>query len=306
MELIRHTVPFAAQEVLSLWAQTFGAAEAELERPQVDGSETKENLDILYTGRKDGVLMGTIHATIPRMAPTLCGLSGMCVIPESRGTGLGRILFTKILEEIDGQGVEAAFLGTSNPVAAKLYHSLGFSFLPGSNVMVRYKNGDTVDFTKSVYGPKPEKVTILPGSPAMRIPMIPLVLHRGKQKLLDCNAGLFSSSEVTQVSCMGLYPKYTALDGFWGAVSEAGVLGAMASVQKTELGNRADFFCCDSFCETVGQLLDACRQSCGDIYLQLAETDTEKRRIAEQLGFRAAEKKPLVLGQFTLQSVIYK
>jgi len=304
MELTRYTSPCDCSAALQLWEQTFGAAEAALEAPQLDGSECGHNLDILYVATEGNTLLGTIHATIPHRCPTLAGLSGMCTAPAARGTGLGRILFTKILEEIDNLGVETAYLGTGNPIAAKLYHSLGFSFLPGSNVMVRYKCGDTVDFTRRIFGPAPTQVQILPGDPSMRIPLIPLVLHRGSLKVLDRNTGLMSSREMLQRSCMGLYPKYAALPGFWSAVGEAGTLGAVASIAKNE-EMVADFFCCDSFTDTVPQLLDTCCEH-GATCLHIADYDDQKRAIVQALGYRPCEPTAIQIGAFTLPATVYR
>lgn len=305
MELIRYTSPCDCAAVLRLWEATFGAAEAALEAPQLDGSEQAHNLDILYVAVEGDKLLGTIHATVPRGCPSVAGLSGMCTVPESRGLGLGRILFTKILEEIDRLGVETAYLGTGNPVAAKLYHSLGFSFLPGSNVMVRYKHGDTVDFTQRIFGPTPTGITIRPGNPALRIPLIPLVLHRGKFKVLDRNTGLMSSREMLQASCMGLYPKYAALPGFWGAVSDTGVLGAVASIGPGENGETvADLFCCDSFAHTAAALLDTCAQA-GATCLHIADYDTEKQALVQGLGYRPCGPTAIKVGPFTLPATVY-
>ena len=305
MELIRYTSPCDCSAALALWADTFGPAEAALEAPQLDGSECEHNLDILYLATEGDTLLGTIHATIPQSFPTVAGLSGMCTVPQSRGTGLGRILFTKILEEIDSLGVQTAYLGTGNPIAAKLYHSLGFSFLPGSNVMVRYKSGDTVDFTRRVFEPAPTTVDILPGSPAMRIPLIPLVLHRGRLKVLDRNTGLMSSREMLQPSCMGLYPKYAALPGFWGAVSETGVLGAVASIAPAEGDMVADFFCCDSFAHTAAALLDTCTQA-GATCLHIADHDEAKQTLVRQLGYRPCGPTAIQTGAFTLPATVYR
>lgn len=304
MELTRYTSPCDCSAALQLWADTFGAAEAALEAPQLDGSECGHNLDILYVATEGDTLLGTIHATIPHGCPTLAGLSGMCTAPAARGTGLGRILFTKILEEIDSLGVETAYLGTGNPIASKLYHSLGFSFLPGSNVMVRYKCGDTVDFTRRFFAPAPTQVQILPGNPGMRIPLIPLVLHRGSLTVLDGNTGLMSSRLLTQTSCMGLYPRYAALPGFWGAVSETGTLGAVASIAENE-EMVADFFCCDSFADTVPQLLDACFRA-GATCLHIADLDEHKVAIVQKLGFRPCEPTAIQVGAFTLPATVYR
>lgn len=306
MELTRYTSPCDCGAALRLWEDTFGAAEAALEAPQLDGSENAHNLDILYLATEGDTLLGTIHATIPHNCPTIAGLSGMCTVPAARGTGLGRILFTKILEEIDSLGVEVSYLGTGNPIAAKLYHSLGFSFLPGSNVMVRYKRGDTVDFTHRVFDPTPTDVQLTPGSPALRIPLIPLVLHRGSLKVLDRNAGLMSSREMLQASCMGLYPKYAALPGFWGAVSGSGVLGAIASIAPADSGETvADFFCCDSFADTVPALLDTCRIH-GASCLHIADHDTVKQSLVRKLGYRPCEATTIRIGAFTLPATVYR
>jgi GNAT superfamily N-acetyltransferase len=173
MELIRRTVPYDATAALKLLEDTFGYEEVVVEGPQLLGKEVAVNTDLVWEAWEDEKLLGTIHATIPKSFPTICGLSAMATHPSARGKGLGRILFAKIIEEYESQGVTAAFLGTSNPIAAKLYHSLGFSFLPGSHVMVRYAKGDTVDFVREYYAPVRESCRILKDDSAIRIPLIP-------------------------------------------------------------------------------------------------------------------------------------
>lgn len=310
MKLTRYIAPFDCKDVLQLWGEIFGEAEAALEKPQIDGSEISENLDIVYVATEGNALLGAIHATIPHICPSMCGLSGMCTTKASRGKGLGKILFTKILEEIDQRGVETTFLGTGNPIASKLYHSLGFSFLPGSYVMVRYSKGDTVDFTRRNYNSVPKVISVVSDTPSMRIPLIPLVLHRGQYKLLDYNTKILSSEEMVQLSCMGLYPRYAALQKqgghFWGATNENGVLGAVASAAVTEQGIRADFFCCDSFSIAIPELLDKCGRTLGTFYLHLAKMDTEKRLLAESMGFKVEAESDLQIGSYSLPGLIYQ
>ena len=309
MELLRFESPFACREVLNLWEEIFGREEALLETPQVDGTEIADNLDIVYTAVENGQLLGTIHGTIPRAVPAICGLSAMCTTPAARGKGVGRILFTKIVEEMEAQGVQTMFLGTGNPIAAKLYHSLGFSYLPGSHVMVRFRQGDQVDFTRE-YFRKPERIRIVPGSAALRIPIIPLVLHEGASLILDCNTGLVDCRTMAQNRCMSLYPQYMTLaergGAFWAAVSEQGIPGAMASVLPTELGFRADFFGCENYLPALPQLLEACRQKFGSVYLQIAEQNPKKIRMAEELGFRPDGAAELELGPVWLPCRIFR
>lgn len=286
MELIRHIAPYDAAAGLKLLEETFGMEEVLLEAPQLTGKEAEVNRDIVIEAWDNDALVGMIHATIPLGCPDICGLSAMVTAPSQRGKGLGRILFAKILEQIDAQGVTTAFLGTSNPIAAKLYHSLGFSFLPGSHVMVRYLQGDTVDFCREYYAAVCDSIHILKDSSAIRIPLIPLVVMGGNTQVLDVNTGLFHRDFLTQRSCMGLYPRYDGLlargGHFYGAVDSRGILGAVLSTMPTEQGIRADFFCCDGFESILPQLLE----SCGDkVYLQIAECDTKKQELAEKLGF---------------------
>lgn len=289
IQLIRRCAPYDATAALNLLEDTFGMDEVLLESPQLRGQEVSVNQDIVWEAWDGDLLAGTIHATIPLGCPHICGLSAMATHPSVRGKGLGRILFTKILEEIDGQGVTTAFLGTSNPVAAKLYHSLGFSFLPGSHVMVRYLNGDTLDFSKKYYAPVCTKFEIQKDTSSIRIPLIPLTAIGSKTKVLDVNTGLFHRDFVTQRSCMGLYPRYDKLleqgGHFYAAFDKQGTLGAMLSTIPTQLGVRADFFCCDGFEGLLPKLLGACESG---VYLQIAECDEEKQKLAKELGFSPA------------------
>jgi len=286
MELFRRTAPYDASAALKLLENTFGMEEVLVEAPQLDGREIAANKDIVWEAWGDDQLLGTIHATIPLNCPRICGLSAMATAPAARGKGLGRILFAKILEEVDSLGVKAAFLGTSNPIAAKLYRSFGFSFIPGSHIMVRYSQGDTVDFFRENYAPVCKDFQILKDDSAIRIPLIPLVAIGGNTKVLDVNTGLFHPDFVTQRSCMGLYPRYNALlakgGHFYAAVDSKGVLGAMVSTMPTKQGTQADFFCCQGFENTLSRLLETVNEK---ICLQIAECDEKKQDLAKSLGF---------------------
>lgn len=295
MELFRRVVPYDASAALKLLEDTFGYEEVLVEAPQLMGKEASVNRDIVWEAWEGDQLQGTIHATIPLDCPTICGLSAMATHPSARGKGLGRILFAKIIEEFESQGVTTAFLGTSNPIAAKLYHSLGFSFLSGSHVMVRYHRGDTVDFCREHYAPVRDDCRILKDDSAIRIPMIPLTLLGGNTKVLDANNGLFHRDFVTQRSCMGLYSRYDKLlkDGghFYAAMDKQGSLGAILSTMPAEAGLRADFYCCDGFEGLLPKLLAACEDK---VYLQIAECDEKKQELAQRLGFSPIGKAELL------------
>lgn len=308
MELIRRTVPYNVEAALKLLEDTFGHDEVVVEAPQLMGKEVAVNKDIVWEAWEGDQLLGTIHATIPLGCPAICGLSAMATHPSVRGKGLGRILFAKIIEEFERQGVTTAFLGTSNPVAAKLYRSLGFSFIPGSHVMVRYHEGDTVDFCRKHFLPVRKDCRILKDDSAIRIPMIPLVALGANTRVLDVNTGLFHRDFVTQRSCMGLYPRYDTLlkqrGHFYAAVDDNGIVGAILSTMPTEAGIRADFLCCDGFEGLLPKLLEACEEA---VYLQVAECDRKKQLMAEKLGFSpAGDPQILRCGEVYLPFRIYK
>lgn len=291
MEIIRNTPPFAYERPLELLASVFGAEEAALEKPQCDGTEAEFNRDIVYTAEETVKTLGTVHITVPKAVPELAGFSGMCVDPSARGTGIGRLLFEKSVEEADGGGVQAAFLGTNNPKAANLYSSFGFSYMPGSYVMTRFRGTDAVSFFTAYREPCCD-ITVKPLDAAARIPLIPLFLNEGPGYLFDSNTGIFNPRYVTQRSCMGLFPKYLAVVSQGGkvfqAVSSDGFVGSILS--EASRGGRvtADFFCCEGFASHAGEMIRACQDAYGDPDFVISAADTGKRGLLEACGLRKA------------------
>ena len=284
MKLIRYTSPYDSKETLDLIEEIFGKDERELETPQLSGAEAKYNEDIVYLAKDGDTTLGMIHATLPKALPHIAGVSAMCTTEAARGKGIGKLLFKNIVEEMDTLGVKTSFLGTGNPIAAKLYSGFGFSYLPGSHVMVRMTEGGYVDFTRDYFGKTEGKITVTEGDASMRIPIIPLVLNRGDQIILDANTHLVSSAIFTQSFCMSLYPRYVRLarDGgyFFGAKDERGVLGAMASVAKDSFGEmRADFFTVSSFESCVPDLIYTLKEKCDNFYVEVADSDESKLRL---------------------------
>lgn len=310
MEIRRYEAPFDCEDVVRLWAKIFGQDEALLEKPQVDGSESTCNRDVVYAAYDKENLVGAIHATFPKDNPDMCGFSGMCTHPSVRGTGLGRILFEKIVEEADREGAEYAFLGTGNPIAAKLYHSYGFSFLPGTKVMARFRNGDWVDMDRKFFVNRPEKVRILEETPSLRIPMISFILYRGPHFLMDRNTGIFNSDYVTQFSCMGLYPRYAKLSdrgGCWRVALDAdtSMPGALLSMESVGERKCADFFYTEGFREAAEELLDTVSKE-KEVFFIISERDTEKQKLLLQKEYREAGRSEEKVGEFSIPCVRYE
>jgi predicted N-acetyltransferase YhbS len=281
--------PGTCKEALALLTRVFGAEEVELEERQLGGYETAYNTDILFTAKEDGVMIGTIYLTIPKSFPRIGGASGMCTAPEARGRGAGKELFRMMVEAFDRLGVETAFLGTSNPFAARLYSEFGFSFITGSNVMARRTGKPLYDFYKTFY--EPSAVTYQRGNASFRIPMIPLVLMRGRDMLMDANTGIFSSVSITQYSCMGLFPRYLELEkkggAFFGARLASGALCAMASVMPAPQGYLMDAFAFPGFESEIPNLLTLCDELYPDNTAVIADVDTAKAEMFKMLGYHA-------------------
>lgn len=269
------------------WLETvFGAGERLLETPQLTGQEVAYNRDVVILAKEEGRLLGAIHGTIPHHDPHLAGLSAMFTTPEARGTGLGRKLFGQMVEALEKMGVTAMVLGTSNPVAEKLYASFGFRYLYGSGVMARFAGGAVADFNRARFDTPKGVISIEEGSPKMRIPIVPLTLSRLKYRVYDMNLGLINPELKTQPSCMGLFPKYLALaeDGghYWSAYDEAGALGAVATVTK---GGCFDGFAYPGWEPSLLEMFHIGKGT----HMLIADADEEKASLAKRLGLQKAD-----------------
>jgi len=311
MKINRYEYPFACGEVLTMWKEVFGEWEALMEKKQIDGSEDAFNRDTVWTAEEDGHLLGVVHATVPRRTPALCGISGVCTAPEARGRGVGKLLFARMMEELDARGVQTCFLGTGNPVAAKMYAHAGFTYLPGTSVMIRCRGEHFFDFRRRNYGADTgRKLRVEAGSPALRIPVIPLLTYPANPLVMDVNTDLLNCSRFSQSSCMSLYPRYLALTekggAYFAAVEENGMPLGMASVLPTGYGMRTDFFTCTGAESAAPGLIEACESFAGETVLQLSAEDKEKCRIAEGMGYRAAEEVYYSLGAAQIPMRLYR
>jgi GNAT superfamily N-acetyltransferase len=317
MKITKYEAPFNAEKMLNRLAEIFGEDERALEAPQLLGKETENNLDVVLLAEDEsGALLGAIHATIPKREPKIAALSAMFTVKEARGAGLGRILFGKIVEEIDALGVKISFLGTSNIVAEKLYASCGYRYLYGTGVMIRTKEGGPCDFFRERYGKTPEKITAAELTPSMRIPIIPLISSRLDFLVYDANTGLANPSFLTEPSCMGLYPKYSSLkerggDAFF-ALDERGVLGAIASALKTESGEYSfDFFSAPTFMNAAPLLLErierfARENGKANLIAKVAKGDAFKEELIKSLGFSKDGETEIMLGGVYMKAETYR
>ena len=233
-------------EAKAIWTACFGIELLGELRPQLAGSETAFNEDVVYLGLDEGRVAATCHLTCSRTIGW-AGLGEVATAPAFRGRGYAHTVCQAALDDFDRGAGEAVWLGTVNPAAASVYASLGFSYLPDTSVMRRLRP----DFSPTTFAWRwidADGLRIVPGSAAFRIPMIPLLTSKMGIETLDTNVGLVGTEYRPQHSCMGLYPKYDALKekgGCWSALvnGRGAVLGLASGLPNADGTRRICGFC---------------------------------------------------------------
>lgn len=197
-------------QLLDLWQNIF-RTDYEPFRSILAGEERRDNRDVLYLAMKGGRIVGTCHLTMALANPELGGLGEVGTVPEFRGIGIASTLCARALDDFRIAGGKALFLGTGNPAAALIYRRLGWHKLAGANVMVFLTKGESPE--EFLYGNFSERsaIKVAAGTPADRIPIIPLIVTPHDWQVMDANLDIFSTRYVIQRSCMGLYPRYASL-----------------------------------------------------------------------------------------------
>ena len=321
MDFTRINVPLPEgliQELTVFWEEIFENSYEDF-KPIFAGNEIEDNEDILYLMRQGEDVAGTSHLTVGKAAPRLGGLGEVATPPAFRRQGIAAQLCEATLDDFRRQGGEAFFLGTGNPAAARIYYRLGWRKLAGANVMALIVSGKSpeaflVDYFREAEG----QISIVPGTSAQRIPMIPLIVCPHDWQVLDANAGIFSTRYAVQSSCMGLYPKYDVLiqqqSGAWfGAGADSGHLIGLATARLDESGVcHVDGFthqrCLDAWGDLMQVAMDwgadrGATEWCGTLSVE----DEDKRSLFEALGFdMAGAGEAFGLGERHVPSVLLK
>ncbi len=294
MQISRHLLPeddAVTRPVQDLWRKCFGEGEVTETRGQFAGEETDVDDDILYVLSVDGRLASCCHIT-RRKGTGMGGLGCVATVSEFRGRGLSREICSYALRDFDESGGDVIWLGTSNPVAANLYHSLGFSFLPGTQVMRRMREGLTdTRFLDGFF--KGSTTCVKRGSAAFRIPMIPLMTSRLGFAVMDCVAGFCGSENIVECSCMGLFPAYESIrtsNGDWCCLDCGdGRIGGLGSWKTLSNGvAMVDGFWHSNFRagapELFRALVEEAKTAASRVIMPVADVDAAKAEVAAELG----------------------
>jgi ribosomal protein S18 acetylase RimI-like enzyme len=262
------------------------------------GSETDHNRLSVYLERRADTLAGTCAITVPKEQPVLGGFGEVATRPELRGSGIATRLCGRAVEEFRAASGQALFLGTSSPPVRRIYHRLGWRKLAGADVMANISSRDTPEAFLVDHFRKPGEAAVVAATPAVRVPMIPLLHAPHDWQVLDANAGMYSTRYCVQYSCMGLYRRYLAAvsggagDWFCARTADGRVVG-LATVCGSGAACRVDGFTHPYFAAAWPDLMAAAVQraaerGAGKCHAAVCVEDEEKRSLFEGLGFRDA------------------
>lgn len=298
-----YTIPLAEpliDELLPFWATIFGEGLPDIERAVFLGSEVAYSHSTLYVQREDEQVAGTCFMMHSSTMPTLAGFGEVATAPPFRGRGIATALCRQAVADFRAAGGEAFFLGTVNPVAARVYQRLGWRKLAGATVMVNLTADLAPEEFLVDYFRQPGPVDVRMAGPEIRVPMIPLILTPHDSELLDANVSLYSCRYRTQNSCMGLYPRYVrALQNSQGAYFAAstpdGRVVGLATARRTERTSdectyQIDGFTHHRFATAWPDLLQAActwarQQGATTLQAMLIAEDEAKQAIFHSLGF---------------------
>ena len=262
------------------------------------GSETDHNRLTVYLERQAATLAGTCAITVPKKHPILGGFGEVATRPELRGGGIATRLCGRAVEEFRAAGGQALFLGTVSPAARRIYHRLGWRKLAGAEVMANISTRDTPEGFLVDYFREPGEAVVGPATPAVRIPMIPLLHAPHDWQVLDANAEMYSTRCCVQYSCMGLYRRYLAAlaggrgEWFCARTADGRVVG-LSTVRVSGAACQLDGFAHPYFAAAWPDLMAAAMQrgaaqGAGECRAVVCVEDEEKRSLFEGLGFRDA------------------
>jgi len=287
--------PALAQELLGFWTDTFGDI-PDLDPGALLGEDAGNNDYYLYVAKRDGRVGGSCMTTHSLSVPSIGGFGEVATLPELRGQGIATALCSKAVEDFASVGGQALFLGTGNEAAARIYHRLGWRKLPSTIVWANIPGGDSPESFLVDLFREPTPITIVPGGPTDRVPIIPLIVTPHDWQVLDANVSLYSSRYAVVSGCMSLYPRYEALEadggGAWFSAHSGGgrVVGLSTAKLDDEGGCRVDGFSHGAFADSRAGLIEAAASwGAGRgvrVWSAVSVEDEEKLALLESLGFR--------------------
>ena len=223
-----YTIPIASKKISNLydlWINNGFENENNIDINKIllSGSEKKINSIKLYTFEEINFIKSSAIIIFNNTNSFISGLGEVCTSIESRGNGYANLLCKKIVDDyFSNPRSEVIFLGTVNPVAKKIYESLGWKTISNSNVLFNSKSNYDFDKFLSEYHKSNLPKSISNGNMKFRISIIPFVLSLRSNKQIELNAKINLIN--TSSGCLGLYNKYASItdkNGEWFCMSDS-------------------------------------------------------------------------------------
>ena len=261
--------------------------------PTLKGLYEDQSQNWFFWGETGGRVVSTCWFIQPADDPSLGCFGEVYTSPEYRGRGVAKALSRMSIERFEQSGGKLLMLATGNPVAAKLYESLGFRphpqgfmrrFTPGNEgFLEEYFSAAEVSMRPVRYGDMARVVALL---------------NEPNPWVSACmSAGVFSPSWYRHNRCGSLFaPLWRRTKGLWmGMFTPTGAM--VGSVTMESLGWMdvpghviLDVFAHPAFAAQASSLLrssigHAREQGATSFGAYLAAADAEKAHILEQEGF---------------------
>ncbi len=294
-----YTIPITAHQIkdlYNLWINHGFENELNIDinKNLLTGIENNVNSIKLYTYQNKSSIQSTAIIVANNQNPSISALGEVCTSIEFRGNGYAKKLCKKIVDDyfsIDER--EGIFLGTVNPVAKKIYESLGWQSISNSNVMFNSKEKKTFENFLGQYYDCDLKRTISGGNSNFRISIIPFVLSLRSKNQIDLNSKINLIHDSS--GCLSLYNKFDFINkkqGKWFCVSNnQNKIFSIASYLADDGKNiRLDglfnsLWDVETFKLLTYLIMDIKKNNPKSIYAEIYEKDKVKFKLFSELGF---------------------
>ena len=294
-----YTIPISQKKssnLYDLWIKNGFENEKNIDinKSLLSGSEVQSNLIKLYVYENKDQILSSAVIVMNIQNPSIAAIGEVCTSLNSRGKGLANSLCEKIIEDyFSNYQNNAIFLGTVNPIAEKIYKSLGWKNIDNSFVMFNSKNQDDFESFLNKYNKNELRKNISEGNSNFRLSIIPFVLSIRSNNQIDLNSKINLINKTS--SCLGLFNKYESLQfrqGKWFSLSddENRIFSIVSYLEENNKSFRIDglfnkFYYDDSKKLIKFLVNKLVNQKANKIYAEIYKKDELKLQLFHELGF---------------------
>ncbi len=266
--------------------------------PTMKGLYEDQSRNWFFWTESQGKIVSICWYIQPDDDPSLSCFGEVYTAPEYRGKGLAKELNGFAVQHFEQSGGKLMMLATGNPVAAKLYGSLGFVAYP-EGFMRRLTPG-CESFLQDYFAVGEIKTRQVRYGD---MPRVVVLLNEPNPWVSACvSAGIYSPNWYRHNRCGSLFaPLWRRTKGLWlGMYSQSGAMVGYVTMEPacsmdTPGHVILDMFMHPAFVGNAGTLLQAAmhwgrEQGIASYGAYLAQADAEKTAFFEQAGFSPKTK----------------